>query len=103
MAKEALQWRRGNITQVSLSTARFMLFKIQCVLFCNYQDDLIWRHKGKIHLSNSIEQTVDAIEKLQMLDMEWTSILQELVHKTLSDYSDMHGYTKRYIEDLEKN
>ncbi|KAJ8670284.1 hypothetical protein QAD02_001543 [Eretmocerus hayati] len=80
VAKEALQWRRGNVTQ----------------------DDLIWRHKGKIHLSRSIDSTVDAIQKLQILDEEWPKILYELVHKTLTDYSDMSGYMKRLSKELEK-
>ncbi|OXU30110.1 hypothetical protein TSAR_003786 [Trichomalopsis sarcophagae] len=78
VAKEALQWRRGNVTQ----------------------DDLISRHKGKIHLSHSIEQTVNAIQKLQILNTEWPSILHELVYNILDDYSDMYGYMKRCMRDL---
>ncbi|XP_058808436.1 leucine-rich repeat-containing protein 49 [Phymastichus coffea] len=79
IAKEALLWRKGNITQ----------------------DDLILRHKGKIHLSQSIDQTISAIQKLQTLNEEWPSILQEIVYSTLVDYSDMGEYMKRRINELE--
>ncbi|XP_011504711.1 PREDICTED: leucine-rich repeat-containing protein 49 [Ceratosolen solmsi marchali] len=81
VAKEALQWRKGNITQ----------------------DDLIWRHKGKIHLSHSIEQTVNAIHKLKILEAEWPNILHEIIYNTLLDYSDICGYMKCCIRNLEEN
>nr|XP_034177239.1 leucine-rich repeat-containing protein 49 isoform X5 [Osmia lignaria] len=79
VAKEALQWRKGNITQ----------------------EDLIWRHKGKIHLLNLINLTVDAIQKLQLLDNIWPSILYEIIHTTLSDFSDIDTYMKRCCKTLE--
>ncbi|XP_012285384.1 leucine-rich repeat-containing protein 49 [Orussus abietinus] len=79
VAKEALQWRRGNVTQ----------------------EDLIWRHKGKVHLSSLIDVTIDAIEKLQILEKEWPSILHEIVRDTLVDYTDMNAYMKRCISMLD--
>ncbi|KAH0534507.1 leucine-rich repeat-containing protein 49 [Cotesia glomerata] len=79
VAKEALQWRRGNVTQ----------------------DDLILRHKGKIHLSNYIDQTVDAIQKLQSLEKEWPNILYEIIRTTLTDYSQMNLYMKKRSKILE--
>ncbi|XP_012137386.1 uncharacterized protein LOC100881268 isoform X5 [Megachile rotundata] len=79
VAKEALQWRKGSITQ----------------------EDLIWRHKGKIHLLNLINLTVDAIQKLQLLENTWPSILYEIIHSTLSDFSDMDTYMKRCFKTLE--
>ncbi|XP_024939948.1 leucine-rich repeat-containing protein 49 isoform X2 [Cephus cinctus] len=81
VAKEALQWRRGNVTQ----------------------EDLIWRHKGKVHLSNLIDVTVDAIQKLQILEREWPSILFELLCDTLLDYSEMNSYMKRCSAMLESD
>ncbi|XP_046425904.1 leucine-rich repeat-containing protein 49 isoform X1 [Neodiprion fabricii] len=78
VAKEALQWRRGNVTQ----------------------DDLIWRHKGKVHLSNMVDLTIDAVHKLQMLEKEWPNILKEIVRDTLIDYSDMNSYMKRCMNKL---
>ncbi|KAK9307315.1 hypothetical protein QLX08_002328 [Tetragonisca angustula] len=79
VAKEALQWRKGNITQ----------------------EDLIWRHRGKIHLLNLINLTVDAIQKLQLLENIWPSILYEIIHTTLFDFSEMDAYMKRCSKTLE--
>ncbi|XP_053595998.1 leucine-rich repeat-containing protein 49 [Microplitis demolitor] len=81
VAKEALQWRRGNVTQ----------------------DDLILRHKGKLHLSNYIDKTVDAIQKLQSLEEEWPNILNEIIKITLTDYSEMNLYMKKRSKILESD
>ncbi|KAK0161119.1 hypothetical protein PV327_009631 [Microctonus hyperodae] len=81
VAKEALQWRRGNITQ----------------------EDLISRHKGKVHLSNLIDRTIDAIQKLQLLDREWPNILCEIIRTTLIDYSEINLYMKRCNKLLENH
>ncbi|XP_033321177.1 uncharacterized protein LOC117217588 isoform X2 [Megalopta genalis] len=81
VAKEALQWRKGSITQ----------------------EDLIWRHRGKVHLLSLINLTVDAIQKLQLLENKWPSILCEIIHTTLSDFSEMDTYMKRCSETLESD
>ncbi|XP_054011337.1 leucine-rich repeat-containing protein 49 [Hylaeus anthracinus] len=81
VAKEALQWRKGSITQ----------------------EDLIWRHKGKVHLLNLINRTVDAIQKLQLLENKWPNILCEIIHTTLSDFSEMDEYMKRCSETLKSD
>ncbi|KAG6800879.1 leucine-rich repeat-containing protein 49 [Apis mellifera caucasica] len=79
VAKEALQWRKGSITQ----------------------EDLIWRHKGKKYLLNLINLTVDAIQKLQLLENKWPSILYEIIHTTLFDFSEMDAYMKRCSKTLQ--
>ncbi|XP_078034953.1 uncharacterized protein LOC144468991 isoform X2 [Augochlora pura] len=81
VAKEALQWRKGSITQ----------------------EDLIWRHRGKVHLLSLINLTVDAIQKLQLLENKWPSILCEIIHTTLSDFSEMDAYMKRCSKTLESD
>ncbi|XP_043255107.1 leucine-rich repeat-containing protein 49 [Colletes gigas] len=81
VAKEALQWRKGSITQ----------------------EDLIWRHRGKVHLLNLINLTVDAIQKLQLLENKWPNILCEIIQTTLSDFSEMDAYMKRCNETLESD
>ncbi|XP_029169643.1 leucine-rich repeat-containing protein 49-like [Nylanderia fulva] len=81
VAKEALQWRKGNVTQ----------------------EDLIWRHKGKMHLLNLINLTINAIQKLQVLEKQWPCILYEIVYNTLSDFSEMDVYMKRCSKKLESN
>ncbi|XP_017891797.2 leucine-rich repeat-containing protein 49 [Ceratina calcarata] len=79
VAKEALQWRKGTITQ----------------------EDLIWRHRGKLHLLELINLTVDAIHKLQLLEDTWPSILYDIIHTTLLDFSEMDTYMKHCSETLE--
>ncbi|KMQ92907.1 leucine-rich repeat-containing protein 49 [Lasius niger] len=81
VAKEALQWRKGNVTQ----------------------EDLIWRHKGKMHLLNLINLTINAIQKLQVLEKQWPCILYEIIYNTLSDFSEMDVYMKRCSKTLESN
>ncbi|XP_011688014.1 PREDICTED: leucine-rich repeat-containing protein 49 isoform X1 [Wasmannia auropunctata] len=81
VAKEALQWRKGNVTQ----------------------EDLIWRHKGKVHLLNLINLTINAIRKLQILEKQWPCVLYEIIHNTLSDFSEMDVYMKRCSKTLESN
>ncbi|KAG7200054.1 hypothetical protein KM043_000503 [Ampulex compressa] len=79
VAKEALQWRKGNVSQ----------------------EDLIWRHKGKVHLLDIINHTVEAIQKLERLRKEWPSILRELIRDTLFDFSEMDEYMKRCTKRIE--
>ncbi|XP_011632432.1 leucine-rich repeat-containing protein 49 isoform X2 [Pogonomyrmex barbatus] len=81
VAKEALQWRKGNIMQ----------------------EDLIWRHKGKVHLLNLINLTISAIHKLQILEKQWPCVLYEIVYNTLSDFSKMDVYMKHCSKMLESN
>ncbi|GLH07241.1 Protein artichoke [Gryllus bimaculatus] len=78
VAKEALQWRRGTLTQ----------------------EDLLWRHKGRVHLAYLIELACSAIEKLKILEKQWPSILEELVRDTLVDYSELDTYMKKCMQEL---
>lgn len=78
VAKEALQWRRGTLTQ----------------------DDVLWRHKGRVHLGHLIDLTCSSAEKLQMLEQEWPSILNQLIRDTLVDYSHLDSYMKRCMQEL---
>ncbi|KZC06559.1 PREDICTED: leucine-rich repeat-containing protein 49 [Dufourea novaeangliae] len=81
VAKEALQWRKGCITQ----------------------EDLIWRHRGKVHVLGLINLTIDAVQKLQLLENKWPRILCEIIHTTLSDFSEMDTYMKRCSETLKND
>lgn len=71
------------------------------IIFFQIQEDLIWRHKGKKHLLNLINLTVDAIQKLQLLENKWPSILYEIIHTTLFDFSEMDAYMKRCSKTLQ--
>lgn len=106
VAKEALQWRRGQITQVKwektlrIKNTTTYLFSRKCKqTFKKCKQDatphLIWRHKGKVYFYRLIDQTVSAMEKLQMLENDWQNILYKIIRDTLVDYSGMDEYMKR--------
>ncbi|XP_054279143.1 uncharacterized protein LOC128997528 [Macrosteles quadrilineatus] len=78
VAKEALQWRRTNLSQ----------------------EDMLWRHKGKNYLGTLLDQACSAIVKLRMLDQQWPTILRELVRDTLVDYSTLDAYMKQCMNNL---
>lgn len=66
-----------------------------------FKEDLISRHKGKVHLSLMIDQTIDAVQKLQMLETEWPNILRDIIRDTLIDYTEMDLYMKRCSNTLQ--
>ncbi|XP_034246869.1 leucine-rich repeat-containing protein 49 [Thrips palmi] len=80
VGKEALQWRRTSLTQ----------------------DDLLWRHKGRVQLGALLDMAVSAVAKLRQLESEWPSVLQELVRDTLVDYSHLHAYMKKCMASLQR-
>lgn len=65
-----------------------------------FQDDLALRQKAKQHLSMLLEETANAVNKLNILDRDWPKILHEFVQNTLIDYSQLDLYTKRKIQEL---
>ncbi|XP_065333141.1 leucine-rich repeat-containing protein 49 isoform X2 [Cloeon dipterum] len=80
VAKEALQWRRGIPSQ----------------------EELVWRQKGRIHLSALIESGYGAVGKLKVLDQTWNEILTSEIQDTLLDFSQMDMYMKQCISKLSK-
>lgn len=78
VCKEALQWRRGT------------------------QDDVYWRHKGKNHLGYLIDLTCSAVEKLQVFQARWPTILSQIIRDALLDYSHMDSYMKKCIQELQE-
>jgi hypothetical protein len=65
-----------------------------------FQEDMIWRHKGRTHLSSLIDVACAAVEKLGLLEQEWPAILFELVQETLVDYSHLDSYMKKCMQGL---
>ncbi|XP_046403321.1 leucine-rich repeat-containing protein 49 isoform X2 [Ischnura elegans] len=78
VAKEALQWRRANITQ----------------------EDISWRQKGYNHFGHMLDMACESVEKLKLLEKEWPSILNELIKNTLVDYSQLETYMKKRMMEL---
>lgn len=48
-----------------------------------------------------IDQTIDAVQKLQMLETEWPNILRDIIRDTLIDYTEMDLYMKRCSNTLQ--
>lgn len=65
------------------------------------QDDLVWRHKGRVQLGALLDLAAGAVLKLRLLESEWPAVLQELVRDTLVDYSHLHAHMKKCMASLQ--
>ncbi|XP_049535479.1 mucin-19 [Anopheles darlingi] len=80
VGKEALQWKKHSTTQ----------------------DDTVMRAKGKAYFGKMLENTCNAVEKLQRLETMWPSLLLEMIRNTLIDYSQIDVYVKGMLVELLK-
>lgn len=78
VGKEALQWKK--------STAQ--------------QDETTIRRKGKIYFGHIMENTVNAVEKLQKLEYLWPNMLTEMIRNTLLDYSQIDLYVRNLMSEI---
>lgn len=56
-----------------------------------------------MHLLNLISLTVNAIQKLQILEKQWPCVLYEIIYNALSDFSEMDVYMKHCSKTLESD
>jgi leucine-rich repeat-containing protein 49 len=82
VGKEALQWKKTSAAQ---------------------QDEVTVRRKGKIYFSHMMENTVNAVEKLQKLEYLWPNMLLEMVRNTLIDYSQIELYVRNLLSEINSN
>uniref|UniRef100_A0A182SV68 Dynein axonemal assembly factor 1 homolog n=1 Tax=Anopheles maculatus TaxID=74869 RepID=A0A182SV68_9DIPT len=80
VGKEALQWKKHSTTQ----------------------DDTVMRAKGKAYFAKMLENTCNAVEKLQRLETMWPVLLLEMIRNTLIDYSQIDVYVKGMLMELLK-
>lgn len=80
VGKEALQWKKLTASQ----------------------DELVVRRRGKVHFSSMMENTVNAVEKLQKLEYLWPNILLEMIRNTLIDYSQIDLYVRNLMSEVLK-
>lgn len=66
------------------------------------QDELVIRRKGKVHFSNMMENTVNAVEKLKILEYLWPNILLEMIRNTLIDFSQIDLYVRNLMSEVLK-
>lgn len=80
VGKEALQWKKSGAPHEEIST----------------------RDRGKKHFTFMMENTCNAVEKLQRLETLWSTVLLEMVRNTLIDYSQVDAYVKNLMQDITK-
>lgn len=81
VGKEALQWKKTSGT---------------------LNDDLQIRQKGRLYFAQMMENTCNAVEKLQKLELMWPTILFEMIRNTLIDYSQIDIYVKSLLNEIMK-
>jgi leucine-rich repeat-containing protein 49 len=81
VGKEALQWKKSVATQ----------------------DEVIIRRRGKMYFCGMMENTVNAVEKLQKLEYLWPNMLLEMIRNTLIDYSQIDLYVRNLMVDILKD
>lgn len=82
VGKEALQWKKNNTAQ---------------------QEEAVVRRKGKLLFGHMMENTVNAVEKLQKLEFLWPTILLEMIRSTLIDFSQIDLYVRNLMSELNSN
>ncbi|XP_058818482.1 GATA zinc finger domain-containing protein 7 [Topomyia yanbarensis] len=81
VGKEALQWKKHHSSS---------------------QDDATMRTKGKAYFARMLDNTCNAVEKLQQLENMWPSLMMEMIRNTLIDYSQIDVYVRSMLQDLSK-
>lgn len=83
VGKEALQWRKSPTGNCN-----------------NTLDEPTVRAKGKQCFSTMMENTCNAVEKLDQLETLWPTMLTEMIRNTLIDYSQLDTYVKNLQKSL---
>ncbi|XP_075981764.1 uncharacterized protein LOC142980281 [Anticarsia gemmatalis] len=78
IAKEALQYKKGHVSQ----------------------EDMSWRVRGRGQLSHAIELACGAAQRLRALEVQWPTILVEMIEDILKDFSDMDAHVKDQMKML---
>ncbi|XP_047523002.1 leucine-rich repeat-containing protein 49 [Pieris napi] len=78
IAKEALQYRKGSVSQ----------------------DDMSWRVRGRKQLSQAIEVSCGAAQRLRILELQWPTIFNDMIEEILNDFADMDTHVKEKMRSL---
>lgn len=76
---------------------------LQCKRTTTYQDETLLRQRGKNYFSIMMENTCNAVEKLQKLETLWPTLLVGMIRNTLLDYSQIDVYVKNLLSEMMKN
>lgn len=59
-----------------------------------------WRVRGRGQLSHAIDLACGAAQRLRALELQWQSILVEMIEDILKDFSDMESHVKEQMRML---
>lgn len=59
-----------------------------------------WRVRGRGELSHAIELACGAAQRLRSLELQWPSILVEMIEEILKDFADMESHVKEQMRML---
>lgn len=65
-------------------------------------DEQAVRAKGRLHASMLMENTCNAVEKVQQLQALWPAMLTDMIRAILIDYSQMDTYVKNIMVEILK-
>lgn len=63
-------------------------------------DDTVLRQRGRTYFTFMMENTCNAVEKLQRLETLWPNLLIELIRNTLLDYAQIDVYVKNLMAEM---
>ncbi|XP_067648087.1 serine-rich adhesin for platelets [Eurosta solidaginis] len=121
VGKEALQWKKppttctkNNNTNTNNSNGNGINSQHQqpipfamsaasaCINANTNINDLSMRERGRLHFATMLENTLNAVEKLEMLETLWPSMLLDIVRNALLDYSHLDEYLRSVMEEIMK-
>ncbi|XP_054735181.1 uncharacterized protein LOC129242523 [Anastrepha obliqua] len=118
VGKEALQWKKptptngtnnnGNVANTSGHHQQPMHYAVKeasVVVGVNPNTNfnaLSMRERGRLHFATMLENTVNAMEKMRMLESLWSSMLLDIVRNALLDYSHLDEYLRNEMEEIMK-
>lgn len=59
-----------------------------------------WRVRGRGQLSHAIELACGAAQRLRALELQWPTILVEMIEDILKDFSNMEAHVKEQMAML---
>lgn len=65
-------------------------------------DETLIRQRGKTYFTFMMENTCNAVEKLQKLETLWPNLLVEMIRNTLLDYAQLDVYVKNLMIEMIK-
>lgn len=120
VGKEALQWKKPNTSATTTNANNggnnvngisgqhqqpmpYAVSEASVGVGTNANiNTLSMRERGRLHFATMLENTVNAVEKVHMLETLWPSMLLDIVRNALLDYSHLDEYLRSVIDEIMK-